>query len=60
MNSAKPFIESNFHPSIIVKAYFLALDKVSKILEDLAVPINLDNDEDVKKSLYSCVGTKFA
>lgn len=26
MKSAKPFIEQNIHPSVIVKAYFKALD----------------------------------
>ena len=33
---------------------------MNKILNDLAVPINLENDEDVKKALFSCIGTKFA
>lgn len=36
------------------------MEESKKILEDLAVPINLDNEEDIKKGLKSCVGTKFA
>ena len=60
MRSSKPFIEQNIHPSIIVKAYFKALDKVNKILDDLAVDIDLNKEEDVRKALVSCIGTKFA
>lgn len=60
MRSSKPFIEQNIHPSVIVKAYFKALDKVKTILDELAVDIDLEKEEDVKKSLVSCIGTKFA
>ncbi len=60
MQSARPFLEREYHPSIIVKSYFKALQDVNKILNDLAVPIDLNNEQDVKKALYSCVGTKFS
>ena len=60
MRSSKPFIEQNIHPSVIVKAYFKALDKVKTILDELAVDIDLEKEEDVKKALISCIGTKFA
>ena len=60
MQVARPFIEQKVHASIIVKAYFKALEESKKILEDLAVPINLENEDDIRKGLMSCVGTKFA
>ena len=60
MQSARPFIERGVHPSVIVQAYFKALDDVSRLLNELAVPIDLDNETDVRKALQSCVGTKFA
>ncbi len=60
MQVARPFIEQKVHASIIVKAYFKALEEAKKILEDIAVPINLDNEDDIRKGLQSCVGTKFA
>ena len=60
MQCAKPFFENNVHPSVIVKAYFRALKEVGPILEELAVPIDLDNKEDCLKALNSCIGTKFA
>jgi len=40
---ARPFIEMKFHASIIVKAYFKALEWSKKILDELAVPISLEN-----------------
>ena len=31
-----------------------------KIMEDLAIKIDVSNDEEITKSLTSCIGTKFA
>lgn len=56
---ARPFIERNIHPSVIVGGYFRALEEVSKILNELAIPIDLNDDADIRKALNSCVGTKF-
>ena len=60
MQAAKPFLEREIHPSIIVEAYFKALEDVTKILHELAVPIDLEDESDIKKALYSCIGTKFS
>ncbi len=60
MQSAKIFIESELHATVIVNAFFMAMEEVSKILEEIAVPINLEKEEDLKKTLDSCVGTKFS
>ena len=60
LSVAKPFIERNIHPTIIVDAYFQALNDVSQILNDIAVPLDLNDEDDVKKALFSCIGTKFA
>lgn len=60
MQTAQPFIEKNIHPTIIVKAYYKALEHMLANLEEIAIKIDVNNDDDVKKALYSCVGTKFA
>lgn len=60
MNCAKPFLEKNIHPTVIVSAFFKALNEASEILEELAIPVDTEDVNDVKKALYSCVGTKFA
>jgi len=60
MMAAKPFIERNIHPTVIVGAYFKALEESVKIINELAVDIDLKNDEEVMEALECCVGTKFA
>ena len=60
MQSAKPFLERNIHPTLIVSAYFKVLNDVDKYINDLALPLELDNSDDVKRAFSACVGTKFA
>jgi len=59
MSAARPFIERNIHPTIIVNAYTKALEESLKIINALATPIDITKDEDVEKALCSCIGTKF-
>jgi T-complex protein 1 subunit gamma len=60
MLAARPFLEREIHPSVIVNAYFRALEESQRIIATLAVPIDLNRDEEVNKALSTCVGTKFA
>lgn len=60
MVAARPFVERGIHPTIIVGAYFRALEEAVKIVENLAIKIDLNNDDDINKALVSCIGTKFA
>lgn len=59
MAAAKPFIERDIHPSIIVSAYYRALEESIKKIEELAVPIDVNDDDKINKALSSCIGTKF-
>jgi len=45
MISAKPFIERDIHPTIIVGAYYRALEESLKIINELAVEVDLNKDE---------------
>lgn len=38
---------------------FRALKESLKVISDLAIDINVDNDDEVNKALTSCIGTKF-
>jgi len=60
MASARPFFERETHPSVVVHAYYKCLEEGLKIINEIAEPIDVKNDEDVKKALRSCIGTKFA
>lgn len=59
MMAAKPFIERDIHPSVIVSAYHKAMVEGLKIISDIAFPLDINSDDDVKKALNSCIGTKF-
>ena len=54
------FLERDIHPTVIVSAYFKALDDLNKMTQAVSHPINMENDEDITKIVDSCIGTKFA
>lgn len=60
MQNARPFIERGFQPTVIVSAYFKALEDASEALAKMAVPVDLSNEDDIRKAIKSCVGTKFS
>lgn len=60
MVAARPFMEMNIHPTIVVSAYYKALDFAKRVLESIAKPIDITKDEDVLLALQNCIGTKFS
>lgn len=60
MQNAKPYLERGILPTVIVSAYFRALEEASAILSQVAVPIDLKSETDVRKAIKSCIGTKFS
>lgn len=60
MLAARPFMEMNLHPTVVVSAYFKALEFAKKVLCDIAKPIDITKDDDIMMALQSCIGTKFS
>ena len=60
MMAARPFMEMNLHPTVVVSAYYKALEFAKKVLNEIAKPIDTSKDEEVLVALQSCIGTKFA
>jgi len=58
--AVESFLEKDIHPTVIVNAYFRALDEIVKITNEIGKPINLENDEDLTKIVQSTIGTKFS
>jgi len=54
------FLEKEIHPTVIVNAYFKALEEIVKITNELGVPINLEDNADLCKIVKSTIGTKFS
>ena len=51
MMAARPFIERDIHPSIIVSAYYRALDESLKIINTLTKEIDIKKDDDLMRAL---------
>jgi T-complex protein 1 subunit gamma len=56
---ALPQLERNIHPVIIISAYKRALADALSIIEEISVPVNIDDDEAMKSLISSSIGTKF-
>lgn len=60
MTAAKPFLEMNIHPTVIVSAYYKALEAAKSVISESARTIDVTKDDEVFLALQSCIGTKFA
>jgi len=60
LSVASQFIEDKIHPTLIIAAYRKALDDMLDVLkEQISIPVDVDNDEEMINILKSCLGTKF-
>jgi T-complex protein 1 subunit gamma len=58
MQAAELFIEKDMHPTVIVGAYFQALEKALKIVNDLSIEIKIDDEKEIERIVRSSVATK--
>ena len=59
LHTALPFLEDQYHPTVIVKGYMKALQDAVAIVDDLCFPIEVNNRDQMLKLVQSCIGTKF-
>ncbi|XP_031572027.1 T-complex protein 1 subunit gamma-like [Actinia tenebrosa] len=60
MSFAEPFLEQQMHPTQIITAYRLAMDDLVDILKNqVSVPVDVGDREEMLKIIRSSVGTKF-
>jgi len=59
LSAVEGFLEKDIHPTVIVNAYFRALEDIVKITNELGVQINLEINDDLIKIVKSTIGTKF-
>jgi T-complex protein 1 subunit gamma len=60
LQAAEIFIDKKVHPTVVVNAYFKAMEEIIRLTEELGVDIDVENDEDIRKIVTSCIGTKFS
>lgn len=56
---ALPQLERNIHPVVIIQAFKKALADALEIINEIAVTVDVDNDEEMYKIINSSIGTKF-
>lgn len=59
LSVAEPLLEKNIHPTIIVSAYLAALEDALKLLDDVAIPIDARNQQELVDTVQSSIDTKF-
>lgn len=53
------FLQRNIHPTIIVSSLFSALHDAVDFAKEIALDVNVENDEEILQLIRSCVGTKY-
>ena len=54
------FFEKEIHPSVVVSAYYKALEDAIKFADSIATPVNIENESEINDIIKSCLATKFA
>ena len=56
---ALPQLERNIHPVVIIQAFKRALADALKIIEEISLPVDVDDDKAMYRLIQSSIGTKF-
>ena len=56
---ALPQLERNIHPVVIISAFKRALADALSIVEEVSIPVNVDNDNAMYELIASSINTKF-
>lgn len=54
-----PQLERNIHPVVIISAFKRALKDALQIIEDISLPIDINDDQAMYKLISSSIGTKY-
>ncbi|XP_073008595.1 T-complex protein 1 subunit gamma [Typha latifolia] len=59
LHVAEAFIDKNYHPTVICRAYNKALEDAIAVLDKIAMPIDVNDRSTMLSLVKSCIGTKF-
>ena len=54
------FFSKEIHPSVVVAGYYKALEDAINYADQIATPVNIENETEVNDIIKSCLATKFA
>jgi len=58
LRRAEELLEQNIHPTVVVSGYRKALEKAKETLEKIAIPVDLEDRETLKKVALTSMGSK--
>jgi len=58
LKEAESLLEKNIHPTIIINGFKKAAEKSKEILENIAIPVSLDDEETLKKIAMTSMSGK--
>ncbi len=58
LRRAEELLEQNIHPTVVVSGYRKALEKAKETLEKIAIPVDLEDHETLKKVALTSMGSK--
>lgn len=59
LKNSLQYLERNIHPIVIISAFHHALEDALKALEDISIPIDVNNKAEMTRLIQSTIGTKF-
>ncbi|KJX92837.1 t-complex protein 1 [Zymoseptoria brevis] len=54
-----PQLERNIHPVVIIQAFKRALADVIKVIQDVSIPVDINDNEVMRNLISTSIGTKF-
>jgi thermosome len=60
LDKAEALLEQNIHPTLIIEGYTKAMNKALELLDEIAVPVDVSNDENLRKIATTTIGSKYS
>lgn len=58
LKKAETLLEQDIHPTIIAKGFQMSADKAQEVLKEIGMPVNIDDDETLKKIVTTAISGK--
>ncbi len=59
LEKAEKLLDENIHPTTIIDGYTKALERALKYLDEIAVPVNVEDDETLRRIIDTTISSKF-
>ena len=60
LDKAEMLLEQNIHPTIIIEGYTKAMNKALELLDKIAVPVDVNNEDNLRRIANTTIGSKYS